>query len=98
MSEVRATIRSVASKYPSDWNNASVLDNPERLNRSGGVKRTKICQAFLGPNNALVYVKHPKDQAISYEILRNLPTLFQGQSFDYDRALRPFLESYLAKS
>ena len=56
--------------------------------------RTKI--AVFGASGTLTYVYHPEGHKISTLIINKLPEIFGGKEyFDYDSALKPFLEEYL---
>ena len=59
-------------------------------------KRTKI--ALYGAHGSLTYIQSKgTHQPISWLILKHLPEIFNGTAFDYDAALKPWLEAYLKK-
>ena len=51
--------------------------------------------AMYGAMGVLTYIAHPRKHRISSLILKNLPEIFKGEAFDYDKELKPFLETFL---
>jgi hypothetical protein len=51
--------------------------------------------AVFGPNNVLLFIEHPEKRRIDLSIIPEIPLLFSGKKFDYDRAMSKILEKKL---